>query len=59
VTIENRLIRKIKTLKLMRPTEAWIMNAQFFLQSRKRFAFRMKSLSYEIWAMDNFLPEKK
>jgi Tol biopolymer transport system component len=25
----------------------------------KRFAFRMKSLSYEIWAMDNFLPEKK
>jgi hypothetical protein len=25
----------------------------------KRFAFRMKSMSYEIWAMDNFLPEKK
>ena len=23
----------------------------------KRFAFRMQSLSYEIWAMDNFLPE--
>jgi Tol biopolymer transport system component len=25
----------------------------------KRFAFRMQSISYEIWAMDNFLPEKK
>jgi Tol biopolymer transport system component len=25
----------------------------------KRFAFRMQSLSYEIWAMDNFLPVEK
>jgi Tol biopolymer transport system component len=24
----------------------------------KRFAFRVQSLSYEIWAMDNFLPKK-